>query len=163
MGRVGLGAKRINMIRPVKISHTKYLISACLCGIPCRYDGKSAKDKRVEKLVRSGKAIPFCPEVLGGLSIPRDKAEITQGEGKDVMDGSASVISRKGEDFTPFFIQGSLASLAMAKKFKIKNARMKNNSPSCGCGWIKRNGRRVKGDGVTTALFKQEGRRVVPR
>ncbi len=139
----------------------EYLISACLCGIPCRYDGKSAKDEKMEKLVRSGQAIAFCPEVLGGLSIPRDSAEIIRGEGKDVIDGTASVISRKGEDLSPFFLHGAVASLNVARKFKIRKVWMKNNSPSCGCGWIKRNGRGVKGDGVTTALFKRAGVKVM--
>lgn len=139
----------------------EYLISACLCGIPCRYDGKNATDEKMERLVRSGQAIPFCPEVLGGLPVPRDRAEIIGGEGKDVIDGSVSVISQRGEDFTPFFLHGAMASLAIAGKFGIRKAIMKKNSPSCGCGWIKRNGKRVKGDGVTTALFKRAGIKVM--
>ena len=142
-------------------NRTRYLVSACLCGIPCRYNGKSAKDEKMESLVSSGQAIPFCPEVLGGLSVPRDRAEIVGGEGKDVIDGSVSVVTQKGEDLTPFFLHGADASLNIARKFKIRKAIMKNNSPSCGCGWIKRNGRKVKGDGVTTALFKRAGIKVM--
>jgi uncharacterized protein YbbK (DUF523 family) len=142
-------------------NQAKYLVSACLCGIPCRYDGKSAPDERIKKLVRSGKALPFCPEVLGGLSIPRQKSEIIGGDGKDVIDGRAMVISQKGEDFTSFFLHGAVAALNIAGNFKIKKAIMKNYSPSCGCGWIKRNERRVKGDGVTAALFKRVGIKIV--
>jgi uncharacterized protein YbbK (DUF523 family) len=142
-------------------TRAKYLVSACLCGIPCRYDGKSAKDEEISKLVRSGKALPFCPEVLGGLSIPRQKSEIVRGDGKDVFDGSAAVISQKGEDYTSFFLHGAVASLNIAGNFQIKKAIMKNSSPSCGCGWIKRNGKRVKGDGVTAALFKRAGIKIV--
>ncbi len=138
-------------------NRVEYLVSACLCGIPCRYDGKSAKDNRIVKLVQAGKAIPFCPEVLGGLSIPRQKSEIIGGDGKDLIDGQAVVISQKGEDFTPFFLRGAIATLNIAGNFRVKKAIMKNYSPSCGSGWIKKNGRRVKGDGVTTALFKRAG------
>jgi len=141
----------------------QYLVSACLCGVPCRFDGKSAKDRRVEKLVRAKKAIPICPEVLGGLSIPRTGVDIARGEGKDVLSGSASVISKKGEDATSFLLRGAFASLKIAKRFKIKKAFMKQKSPSCGCGQIKRKGKLVKGDGVTAALFKREGIKVVPR
>ncbi len=142
-------------------NRTKYLISACLCGIPCRYNGKSAKDEKMERMVRLGKAIPFCPEVLGGMSIPRDRTEIFGGEGKDVIDGFVSVISQRGEDLTPFFLHGAVTSLNIARKFKIRKAIMKENSPSCGCGWINRNGKLVKGDGVTTDLFKRAGIKVL--
>jgi uncharacterized protein YbbK (DUF523 family) len=140
-----------------------YLVSACLCGIPCRYDGKSSQNKNAEKLVRSGKAIPICPEVLGGLSIPRACMDIVWGEGKDVLAGEAPVISRKEEDLTACLLRGAFASLQIARRFKIKEAWLKQNSPSCGCGWIKRKGKLVKGDGVTAALFKREGIKVVPR
>jgi uncharacterized protein YbbK (DUF523 family) len=142
---------------------TKYLVSACLCGIPCRFNGKSAKDKRMEELVRMQKAVPICPEILGGLSIPREPFEIAQGEGKDVLLGTGLVLSRNGKDMTPFLLRGAFASLYIAKKFKIKKAWMKKKSPSCGCVWIKRKGKLVKGDGVTVALFKKEGIRVLSR
>jgi len=141
----------------------QYLVSACLCGIPCRFNGKSAKDKRVEKLVRMQKAVPICPEILGGLPVPREGVEIVQGEGKDVVCGSALVISEKGNDMTPFLLRGAFASLKIAKKLEIKKAWMKQKSPSCGCGQIKKRGRLVKGDGITVALFKREGIKVVPR
>ena len=141
----------------------QYLVSACFCGIPCRFDGKSAKDKRVEKLVRMQKAVPICPEILGGLSVPREGVEIVQGEGKDVVCGSALVISEKGDDMTPFLLRGAFASLKIARKLKIKKAWMKKKSPSCGCGQIKRRGRLTEGDGITVALFKREGIKVVPR
>lgn len=141
----------------------QYLVSACLCGIPCRFDGKSAKDRRVEKLVRTKRAIPICPEVLGGLSIPRAGVDIAEGGGKDVLAGSSLVISKKGEDATPFLLRGAFASLKIAKKFKIKIAWMKKRSPSCGCGQIKRKGKLVEGDGVTVALFKKEGIKVISR
>jgi len=144
-------------------SKIEYLVSACLCGIPCRYDGKSTKDPKTEKLVRMRKALPICPEVLGGLPIPRAAMDIARGEGKDVLAGNAPVISRNGEDVTPFLLRGAFASLRIAQRFGVKTAILKQRSPSCGCGQIKRKARRVGGDGVTTALLKREGIKVVPR
>jgi uncharacterized protein YbbK (DUF523 family) len=142
-------------------SRHRYLVSACLCGIPCRYNGKSSRDKKVEKLVRKGEAIPICPEILGGLSVPRTGVDIV--DGWDVLSGIASVRSKTGEDLTPFLLRGAFASLKIAKRFGISKALMKQRSPSCGCGWIKRRGKLKKGDGVTAALFKKEGIEVVPR
>ena len=144
-------------------SRIEYLVSACLCGIPCRYDGKSVPDPKAERLVRSGKAVPVCPEVLGGLPIPRMAMDIAWGEGKDVLTGDAPVISKTGEDVSPFLLQGAFASLKIAQRFGVKKAILKQRSPSCGCGQIKRKGKRVRGDGVTAALFKREGIKVVPR
>jgi uncharacterized protein YbbK (DUF523 family) len=141
----------------------KYVVSACLCGIGSRFDGKDAKDDQIAELVKKGKAIPLCPEELGGLQVPRSTAEIKIGDGKEVLSQRSRVLSTKGEDLTPFFIRGALASLTIAKGFKIKRGILKQDSPSCGCGWIKRKGKRVRGDGVTVALFKKEGIKVIPR
>jgi uncharacterized protein YbbK (DUF523 family) len=141
----------------------KYVVSACLCGIRSRFDGKDAKDDQIAELVKKGKGIPLCPEELGGLPVPRLPGDIEKGDGNDVLSQRSRVISAKGEDLTPFFLKGAFASLTIAKRFRIKRAILKQNSPSCGCGWIKRKGKRVKGDGVTTALFKKEGIQVIPR
>jgi uncharacterized protein YbbK (DUF523 family) len=140
-----------------------HLVSACLCGIPCRYDGKSSPDKKVQRLVERGKAIPICPEVLGGMSIPRKGAEIIRGGGKQVLDGSARLVTGKGNDVTSFFLQGAFASLVIARKFNAKKVLLKKRSPSCGCGLIKRRGKIVKGEGVAAALLKRNGLKVVPR
>jgi len=141
----------------------KYLVSACLCGICSRFDGKDARDDQIAELVKRGKAIPICPEELGGLPVPRPPAEIEKGDGQDVLSQQSQVISRNGENLTPFFLRGAFASLRIAKRFKIKKAILKQESPSCGCGWIRRKGKQVKGDGVTTALLKKEGVQVIPR
>lgn len=135
----------------------KYLVSACLCGIRSRFDGKDARDDKIAELVKQGKAIPICPEELGGLPVPRPAGEIKKGNGKDVLSGKSRVISTDGEDLTPLFLRGAFFSLAICKKFKVKKAILKQHSPSCGCGWIKRKGKIVRGDGVTGALLKKEG------
>jgi uncharacterized protein YbbK (DUF523 family) len=149
----------------------KYLVSACLCGICSRFDGKGTRDDQITELVKKGKAIPICPEELGGLPVPRTPAEIEKGDDKGVLSQppplaghpKSKVISINGEDLTPFFLRGAFASLVIAKRFKIKRAVLKQESPSCGSGWIKREGKRVKGNGVTTALFKREGIKVIAR
>jgi uncharacterized protein YbbK (DUF523 family) len=141
----------------------KYVVSACLCGIGSRFDGKDAKDDPIVELVKKGKAIPVCPEELGGLPVPRPSGEIEKGDGEGVLLLQSKVISKDGEDLTPFFLRGAFTSLRIAKRFKVKKAFLKQNSPSCGCGWIKRRGKRVKGDGITAALFKREGIQIIPR
>jgi uncharacterized protein YbbK (DUF523 family) len=97
------------------------------------------------------------------MSIPRQPVEIVGGEGKDVLSGKASVLSSLGEDMSLFMLRGASASLRIAREFKIKKGWMKRRSPSCGCGWIKKGQRLVKGDGVTVALFKMQGIEVIPR
>ena len=140
----------------------EYLVSACLCGIGTRFDGKAAGDDQMASWVEKGKAIPVCPEELGSLPVPRPPGEIEKGDGEDVLSQQSKVIAEDGENLTPFFLRGAFASLAIAKRFKIEKAVLKQNSPSCGCGWIKRKGKLVRGDGVTVALFKKEGIQVIP-
>lgn len=141
----------------------KYLVSACLCDIGTRFDGKDVRDDQIAELVKRGKAIPVCPEELGGLPVPRPPGEIDKGDGKDVLSQQSKVIARDGENLTPFFLRGAFASLTITKRFKIKKAILKQNSPSCGCGWIKRKGKLAKGNGVTVSLFKKEGIQIIPR
>lgn len=77
-----------------------YIVSACLAGLNTRFDGTSCKDRKVSELVKRGRAIPICPELLGGLSIPRFSAQIVEGEGRDVLNGRSKVINQQGEDVT---------------------------------------------------------------
>ncbi|SDZ17683.1 DUF523 domain-containing protein [Thermoactinomyces sp. DSM 45892] len=139
------------------------LISACLAGIPCRYDGKASLADIAQKLVTDKKAIYVCPEVSGGLSTPRDPAEIVGGSGEDVLDGKAKVITKLGEDVTEQFISGANHTLQLAKKVGATMVILKENSPSCGSSFIYDGhfqGKKVSGDGVTSALLKRHGFRV---
>jgi uncharacterized protein YbbK (DUF523 family) len=136
------------------------LVSACLSGINCTWDGKNRLDKEVKKLVARKLALPVCPEVLGGRDIPRTRTEIKGGRGEDVLCGRAKVIDERGEDVTDEFIKGAYKALEIAKKHNIEKAILKSKSPSCGVGKIydgSFKGRLVKGDGVTAALLKKEG------
>ena len=142
------------------------IISACLAGIPCRYDGKSVPDAECLELVAKGLAISACPEVLGGLTFPREPCEIVGGDGWDVLAGRARVLNAKGEDKTEEFVWG-------AKKFldylQIKGADMvylKAKSPSCGVGTIYDgtfSGNLKAGNGVTAALLIQNGIKIQAR
>lgn len=138
-----------------------YLISACLAGVNCRWDGTNSRNQKIVKLVGKGKALLVCPEELGGLSTPREKAYFFEGDGKDVIAGKGKIITLDGKDITSQMIEGAKKTLKLAKKHNIKYAIMKKNSPSCGCGKIYIKGKLVKGDGVTTALLKKEGIKII--
>lgn len=131
------------------------LCSACLLGIKCRYDGKSALNRKVVKLLEVEILIPVCPEQLGGLPTPREPAEIREGK----------VVTRSGKDVTENFKRGAEQTLKLAKLFNVKEAILKQGSPSCGCGRIydgSFTGRVVKGYGVTAALLKKNGFKIIP-
>ena len=141
------------------------LISACLLGIKCAWDGQDIyKSDRVIELLNSETLIPFCPEQLGGLRTPRAPQEIQGGTGEDVLDGKCKVLNINGEDVTQEFINGAEETLKIAKLFHIEEFIGKSRSPSCGCGQIYDgtfSRKLIDGDGVTTALLKRNGIRVI--
>lgn len=113
------------------------LVSACLCGIPCRYDGRSKPVDRFVIMLREGKCLPFCPEKLGGLTTPREPAVLSGGDGFSVLDGTARVILRDADgDVTAEFIRGAELSVIYASSFNPESIYLKEKSPSCGvrCG-----------------------------
>jgi len=130
------------------------ICSACLLGVRCRYDGESKPNAKVIELTKKTIVIPVCPEQLGGLSTPREPAE--QRDGK--------VFTISGRDVTENFQRGAEQTLQIAKLFGIKHAILKQKSPSCGCGKIPDgyfSSTIIQGDGVTTALLKQNGIKVI--
>ena len=136
------------------------IVSACLVGINCKYSGKSNTCPDVVKLVSMGKAIPVCPEQLGGLATPRPAAEICGGTGADVIDGKAFVKRANGEDVTCEFIKGAEEVLRIAGLTGAKKAIMKSKSPSCGAGFIYDGtfeGRLIKGNGVAAEVLLRNG------
>jgi uncharacterized protein YbbK (DUF523 family) len=138
-----------------------YLISACLAGVNCRWDGTNSRNQKIIELVGKGRALLVCPEELGGLSTPREKAYFFEGDGKDVIAGKGKVITLSSKDITSQLLAGAKKTLKMAKKYKIKYAIMKKNSPSCGCGKIYIKGKLVKGDGVATVILKRERIKII--
>lgn len=136
------------------------LVSACLCGVKCKYNGGDNENKEVLKLIEKYKLIPICPEQLGGLSTPRHPSEIALGDAKDVLNGKGKIQNNCGEDVTEQFVKGAFESLKIAKLYGAKIAILKAKSPSCGCGLIYDGtftGTLKKGNGVTTELFLQNG------
>ena len=135
-----------------------YLISACLCGVNCKYNGLNNYNEIRDKLLASGKAILVCPEQLGGLPTPRIPSEII-GESSNILNyNNGSVIDKNGNDVTPQFVKGAKETLQIAKKLNIKKAILKDGSPSCGVNYIydgNFNGTKIKGMGLTAQLLKE--------
>lgn len=133
------------------------LVSSCLLGKPCRYDGKSSRDEATIEYLKGKKYIEVCPEVLGGLNTPRDPAEI------QIIDDEVRIINCKGIDVTKEFFKGAEEVLKIAKENNCTKAILKAKSPSCGCGKIydgSFSGKLIEGNGVTADLLIKEGIKV---
>jgi len=142
----------------------RFIVSACLAGKVCAYDGRPRPCQVVIKLVRDGRAVPVCPECLGGQPVPRPPAEIRDGTGQDVLSGQARVVNILGHDVTESFVRGARAALKIAGEQGIRAAILKAKSPSCGYGRIYDgtfSGKLRSGHGVTTALLLKAGFRVL--
>lgn len=138
----------------------QYFISACLLGQKVRYDGKDCLVKEILNHLLPNQYISLCPEVSGGLPTPRPPAEIQNGLGSDVLVKNTLVIDTIGNDVSQAFINGAYQALKVAQDFSVTHAILKAKSPSCGSGLIYDgtfSGKKISGDGVTAALFKQHG------
>ena len=125
------------------------IVSACLAGVECRYNGKSFPIPVVMDMVKKGQAIPLCPELLGNLPIPRLSAE--QRDGK--------IFSSDGQDVTVDYVTGARIALRIAQLIDCKKAILKSKSPTCGCGMIYDgtfSGKMIKGEGTFSKMLKQE-------
>lgn len=144
------------------------LVSACLLGVACRFDGQSCPAPEMTNLATRGKVVAFCPEVAGGLPTPRPPAEIEEAaaglDGYAVLDGRTRVVRNDGIDVTVPFVKGAQAALDLVRQLRIRRAILKANSPSCGAGRIHEGrfeGTLVPGDGVAAALLRRNGIQVV--
>jgi uncharacterized protein YbbK (DUF523 family) len=134
------------------------LISACLVGVNCRYNGKNTVDAGLAGLIKEGKAIALCPEILGELPTPRPPCEIVK-----LDNGEEKIISKDGIDHTNAYIEGALKTLEVCKILGITKAILQSRSPSCGNGTIYDgtfSGQLIDGDGVTTRLLLENGIKV---
>jgi len=126
------------------------IVSECLAGINCRYDGKNNKNDKILEFIKDNNCILVCPEQLGGLSTPRIPAEILENK----------VINKNGEDVTENFIKGAKEALSIAQIYNCKTAILKAESPSCGSKMIydgTHTGNLINGMGITTKLFVNNG------
>ena len=129
-----------------------FLVSACLTGLCTRYDGQSKPSPACQEYLAGRKWIPVCPEQLGGLPTPRTAADLSGGDGYDILAGKASVIDKKGKDVTQQFILGARQCLAIAQSQNVTTALFKARSPSCGLTPV---------TGVTAALLSENGIKVI--
>ncbi len=139
------------------------LVSACLLGINCNYESKNQLQPQLLEEFKKGELFPVCPEVLGGLSIPRMPAEIQGGTGLDVIEGKAYVVNMQGIDVTDEFMKGAYEVLKIAETVGAKEALLIEKSPSCGSDVIfdgTFTDHFKAGDGVTAALLKKNGIKV---
>lgn len=138
----------------------RVVVSACLAGVACTHEAEAKTREWAVKLVAEGRAVLVCPEVAGGLPIPRPAAEITGGEGAHVLEGSARVVSEHGEDVTEAYLAGARRACEAAHAAGARLAILKARSPSCGCGSVYDGtftGSLSDGDGVTAAALRREG------
>ena len=130
------------------------LVSACLVGINCKYSGGNNYNQKIFDLVKEGKAIPICPEQLGGLNTPRKPVELK------VINGKRYAIDNEGNDLTENFERGALEVLNLAKNLNINKAILQPRSPSCGVNKIYSgnfDNKLVDGNGILAELLKQNG------
>ncbi|MBN2299185.1 MAG: DUF523 domain-containing protein [Deltaproteobacteria bacterium] len=132
------------------------LVSACLLGIPCRYNNQSKSHLQILKGIDIT-PVPVCPEQLGGLPTPRPASYFIGGDGHEVLAGKATLMNREGQDVTGHFINGAVHVCTIAELLKVRYAILKDNSPSCGIHRIWLEDRQVSGQGVTAAMLKRIG------
>lgn len=135
------------------------LVSACLLGVNCRYDGGNGMEESLMGLMEKYNFIPVCPEQLGGMETPREPAEqIGRSETGDLH--GIRVVNRSGKDVTDSFEKGAEETLKLARLYGCKRAILKERSPSCGHGYIYDgtfSGTKVPGSGVTARLLEENG------
>ncbi|MFH1092885.1 MAG: DUF523 domain-containing protein [Candidatus Omnitrophota bacterium] len=140
------------------------LASACLTGEKCRYNGEHCLHPVIAELGKKGKIAAVCPEVMGGLTVPRLACEITGADAQAVLDSQARVLNLAGDDITEAVLSGCRKALDLAKKNNIKLAVLKDKSVCCGVDTIydgSFQSRLVKGKGILALLLEREGVRVV--
>lgn len=137
----------------------KILVSSCLLGKKCRYNGCHALNIKLVEKLKGKQIIDCCPELMSGLATPRPTCNICGGDGSDVLNGSAKVIGSDGKDYTQKFIEGADLALKKALENKVVKAILMKNSPSCGYGKIySNNGKKlIKGNGVFAEILKRNG------
>jgi uncharacterized protein YbbK (DUF523 family) len=143
----------------------RVLVSACLLGEKVRYNGADAASAHpiLARWLAEGRLVPFCPEVAGGLGVPRPAAEIVDGDGTSVLDGSARIRTAAGADVTDAFMRGARLALDRAREECASVAVLKEGSPSCGTRNVHDgtfSGTLRQGAGITTALLARHGIKV---
>ena len=132
----------------------KILVSSCLLGLNCKYDGGNNYSKEIDEFLKDYEVIPICPEIMGGLPTPRVASERL----------GDKIITKEGTDVTKQYKKGAEECLFLARKYNIKKALLKLRSPSCGSGKIYDGTfthALIDGDGVTAELLKNKGIEII--
>ncbi|TXD37156.1 DUF523 domain-containing protein [Lujinxingia vulgaris] len=144
----------------------RILVSACLLGKEVRYDGRASRvgedqgRRWLRQMQEEGRVVMVCPEVSGGLGVPRPPAELVGGDGEAFWRGEARVVTRDGEDVSAAFARGAEVALELAQRHGVCAAVLKARSPSCGGAAVydgSFEGRLVAGQGVSAALLRRAG------
>lgn len=138
----------------------RVVVSACLAGVECTHRGEAKTRPWAARLAAEGRAALICPEVAGGLPVPRPEAEIRGGDGADVLDGRARVTTACGEDVTRRYLDGARTAVEMARTSGARTAILKARSPSCGFGLVydgSFSGTLRAGAGVAAAALARAG------
>ncbi len=141
----------------------RVLVSACLLGEPVRYNGgdKLYDHEILNRWRKEGRVVPVCPEVAGGLPVPRPPAEILSNIGESAAQaGALRVVDANGNDVTAYFVRGAEEALHCARSSGIRVAVLKEGSPSCGSGFIYDGtftSTRVPNLGVTASVLRSAG------
>ena len=135
------------------------LVSACLVGRACRFDGNAKLRPDLVEALRTDEVdvVAFCPEEAAGLGTPRPPARLKGGDGDEVIDGGSRVVTEQGQDVTEAYLDGARQAVARAREAGCEVAYLKERSPSCGCARVHTTEGLVRGCGVTTALLRRAG------
>ena len=138
------------------MSHEVVLVSACLLGKKCRYDGSSNPSDQLSVLIGDREVVAVCPEEMGGLGTPR-LAACLDGKASDIIAGRGQVVDCSGGDVTDAFLEGAKKTAAIAETHRVTLAILKERSPSCGVCQVYEQGILVEGRGVTTEMLVRRG------
>lgn len=139
-------------------SDDRYAVSLCLMGENCKYSGENNYAPKVMEFLADKNVIGICPEIAGGLSVPREPCEIVE------VNGTRRVITSLGKELTDSFLKGARDSLKLLCENNVKYAVLKSGSPSCGYGRIydgSFTGKSIEGNGITAELFIQNGIEII--
>jgi uncharacterized protein YbbK (DUF523 family) len=132
-------------------------VSACLLGLPTRYDGQALERAPLPEQLRGRVLVPVCPEQFGGLPTPRPRQDFRGGTGPEVLERKARVVNEDGIDVTESFLKGAQITCEIAQAPGVKEALLKDGSPSCGVSRVTVDGKESAGLGVTAAALRKLG------
>ncbi len=138
----------------------KYIVSACLLGKRCRYNGEDKEHPGVIRFLRGKKYFALCPEMLAGWGSPRPPVEFHGGGASEVAGGLARIQDDRGRDRTGSLIKGITKALRRALSLESREAILKEKSPSCGVKRVYRDGKLTRGEGLFTHWLRERGIRV---